>query len=109
MQIINSIESSKVTTALDTYRHVTTAAQMYTVQVAVSEIPPSGMSIVIQQNGVTKATSTATTTAQTHIDLRVVMNCAASDNIDIILSSSSAVEAGPNQIKAILNIHPGSN
>ncbi len=109
MQIINSIESSKVTSALDTYRYVTTAAGMLTVAVTLTEIPTSGVTITIQQNSVTKATSTAATTAQSHIDLRTTINCASSDNIDIIISSSSAVEAGPNQIKAILNLRPGSS
>jgi hypothetical protein len=106
-QIITGISQSKVLSSLDTYNHTAGAAQMYTVNVKMSELPPSGLSIVIQQNGSPMATSVAPAATQGELDLRIVLNCAISDVISVILSSSNVQEAGRNQIKGILNITPG--
>lgn len=108
MIILPNISHSQPICALETYRHVATAASMYVVDVDISEIPPSGLSIVIQQNGSTKATSAAPASSQIHVPLRVVMNCAISDNIDVIVTSSLPAEAGINLIKGSINIHRGS-
>lgn len=105
--IITGIESSKVLSNLDTYNHTTKAAGMYQVSVSVSEQPPSGMSIVIQQNGSQKAASAAPAASQGVVMLSVPLNCALGDVISVILSSSVASDKAINQIKGILNIHQG--
>ncbi len=108
MTILPNMEHSQPICTLDTFRHVAQASSMYKVSVDVSEIPPSGISIVIQQNGSTKASSAAPSASQIHVPLDVVLNCAANDNIDVIISSSNAAEAGINLIKGSINIHKGS-
>lgn len=108
MTLITGIMQSKIINALDTYRHVAGTNNMYKVSCDVNEIPPSGVSVVIQQNGSTKFSSAAPAASQQLVSGQIVLNCAANDNIDIIVSSSSAPEAGINLIKGIINIHVGS-
>lgn len=108
MTILPSIAHSQPICSLDTFRHVALNNSMYKVSVDVSEIPPSGISIVIQQNGVTKASSAAPASSQIHVPLDVILNCAINDNIDVIISSSLPAEAGINLIKGSINIHRGS-
>ncbi len=107
-QTIPTIESTHVIAQLDTYNYTVTKAQMYTVELDMSEQPASGLTIVIQQNGSTKATSTAPTAAQSHVPLRIVMNCAINDVISVVLSSSNTNDQQLNCIKGILNIHEGA-
>jgi hypothetical protein len=107
-QTISNIESTHVIAELDTYNYTVLKAQMYTVELDMSEQPPSGLSINIQQNGSSKATSTQPTTAQSHIPLRIVMNCAVNDVISVVLSSSNSNDQQLNSIKGILNIHEGA-
>lgn len=99
---------SKVVNQLDTYNYTVTEAGMHLVKASVSEIPPSGLSIVLQKNSVTQKTSTAPTPLQDHVDTQIVMNCAVNDVISVILSSSSAIDQGGNAIKGIINIQRGS-
>lgn len=111
-QTITDITRSNVTCALDTYNYTVPAAQagMMTVDVSMDEIPPSSVSIEIKQNNTTKAVTTVPTPPnQENVKLRVVLNCAADDIIRVVLSSIVAQDAGLNRIKAIINIHPGSN
>ena len=106
---ITGIGQAKVLNSLDTYNHTALATTMYTVRCTVMEQPPSGVILTIQQNGVTKATTTtAPAAAQEVVDLQVVLNCTASDTIAVILSSASTIDTDINTIKAILNIHQGS-
>lgn len=106
--IITRIDQSKVISNLDTYNHTTLAAGMYTVSIQVSEIPPSGVTLSIKQNSSTIASVSVPAAAQQLTQLRVVINCAISDVLGVVIASSTAREAGPNQIKGILNIHQGS-
>lgn len=108
MTILPNMRHSQPICSLDTFRHVAAASSMYKVSVDISEVPPSGLSIVIQQNGSTKASSAAPSSSQIHVPLDVVLNCAANDNIDVIVTSSVAGEAGINLIKGSINIHQGS-
>lgn len=105
---LQNMDSSKVISSLDTYNYTIPSSGMYMISSMISEIPTSSVSVLIKQNGVTKATSSAPTTAQQEIDLQILLNCATSDVISFVISSSAAREAAPNQIKGILNIRPGS-
>ncbi len=105
---ITGIEQTKVLSNLDTYNHTTMLNSMYVVRCIMSVIPPSGLSIVIQQNGSTKATSISPSAAENNIDLRIILNCAIGDVISVVLSSSSTSETAINQVKGILKITPGT-
>lgn len=108
MILITGIEQEKVLSTLETYRHVTQQSGMYMVNIQLSVLPPSGCTLTIQQNGSTKASASAPVPLQSNMTLQIVLNCASSDNIDVIIASSTASDTGKNCIKGILNIHPGS-
>ena len=106
--IITGIGQSKILTNLDTYNHTALNTSMYLVSVAVTEHPPSGLSVLIQQNGTTKATAAAPASSQSHIELQAILNCTASDTISVVLSSSTPLDQMLNKIKATLTITQGS-
>lgn len=108
-QVVSGISKTKILNQLDTYNHTTLQASMYKVAVKLSEIPASGITITIQQNGVTKASTSVPKAAQSHVELQVILNCAISDVIAVILASSVAGDQGGNSFKASLEIQPGLN
>lgn len=99
---------SKVINNLDTYNYTVVEAGMHMVRASVSEIPPSGMSIVLQKNSVTQKTSEVPAATQQLVDTQIVMNCAVNDVISVVLSSSDIDDTGRNVLKGIINIHRGS-
>src|ERR1035441_2803449 len=103
-QTITKISQTKVLNQLDTYNHTALSNSMYVVTMKLSEQPPSGMSIVIQQNGVTKASLASPSVQQNHMELIVQLNCSISDVISVILSSSAAIDQLGNSFKGILKI-----
>jgi len=107
-QLVTGIGQAKVLNALDTYNHTALTANMYTVSVDMSELPPSGLSVVIKQNGSTMATAALPADSQSNIKLQVVLNCAINDTIGVVLSSAQASDTGLNVVKGLLNIHVGS-
>ena len=106
--VITDLISTKVLNSLDTYNHTAKAASMYYVSIQLNEVPPSGISIVIKQNSSTIASLSSPAASQSVMNLQAVLNCALNDVIGVVISSSSAIDQGPNAFKAILNIHQGS-
>lgn len=109
-QTIVRVDQSLVTRALDTYNYTVPAAQagMFVVDVQMGELPPSGLVIDIQQNSVSQAMSSAPAAQQAVLDLRKILNCAASDVISVVLSSVQNSDKQLNSIKGLINIRPGS-
>lgn len=109
-QIITGTSRTKVLNGLDTYVHTTAATSMYVIEIDVAIQPNSGLSVVLKQNSTTIATSAAPSADQKHVVLRAVANCTAGDTLSAVLTSSTAIDQQSNAgIKAILNIHQGSN
>lgn len=107
-QTLQNMDQSKVISSLDTYNYEIPANGMHMIHVQMNEVPPSGLSVVIERNSVQVASSGTLAASQSIIDLQIVLNCTAGDDISIIVSSSEAEEAAPNAVKGIINIHPGS-
>ena len=107
-QTITGIGQTKILNTLDTYNHTVGLNSMYLVSISVTEQPPSGMSVIIQQNGTTIATAATPAAAQSHIDLQVVLNCAINDTISVVLSSSTPSDNNINTIRGTLKITPGT-
>lgn len=105
---ISGISKSKVLSNLNTYNHTALQTSMYTVSIRLTEIPPSGVSIVIKQNSSTIATSVAPSSTQNHIELRAQLNCTINDVIGVVLSSAVASDSLANTVKAILDINIGA-
>lgn len=103
-QVLVITDSSKVLSQLDAYNYTVPQAGTYNVSVQMSEIPPSGLSIVIQQNSVSKASSAAPSAAQSNMNLQISLNCSISDVLSVVLSSSQASDKQLNVVKGIVNI-----
>lgn len=105
-QTLVNLDSSKVISKLDTYNYTIPSTGVYLIQVQMIEIPPSALSIVIKQNTVSKASSVAPAAAQQIVNTQILLRCAASDAISIEVTSATAGEAAPNQIKGLIMIQP---
>jgi len=105
--IIPKIESSHVINQLDTYTHTAAASTMYTVSVAINEIPPSGITVLIKQNSSTIASLSAPAAAQSVMNLSAVINATASDALNVVIASSTPSDQGGNSFKGILTIRQG--
>jgi hypothetical protein len=106
--IIPNFLTSKVVSNLDTYNYTVQTAAMHVATIQLNELPPSGVSITIEQNGSPVAASAAPAATQGAISLSATMNCAVSDVISFVISSSTPSDEGLNCIKATLNVHIGS-
>lgn len=109
---ITNFLDSKVINQLGTYSFTATVAGDCVAKISMLVNPPSGMSILIQQNGSTKASASSPAANQQAIDLSVTMHLAISDVVSFVLSSSSPQDngqSGLNLIKGILNVHMGSS
>jgi hypothetical protein len=104
---ITGIGQSKVLSNLDTYTHTVGLNSMYTVEIKVTEQPPSGLTVQIQKNGTPIVTAASPAASQNHIELRTILNCVVSDTISAVLSSSTPGDENINAIRAILKITPG--
>lgn len=104
---ITGIGQTKILTNLDTYVHTALATNFYFVGLTLSEVPPSGLSIVIKQNSTTIVTSAAPSSTQQTISLQTVLACAVNDTISVIISSTTPTESNPNSFKGILKINQG--
>lgn len=107
-QIISGIGQSKILTSLDTYNHTTLSSGMYKIALRVTDQPPSGLIINIQKNGSTIIGYSTSASTQSHIELQIVTNCAVSDVLTVIISSTTAIDTNINDFKATLVINQGS-
>jgi lactonase family protein with 7-bladed beta-propeller len=95
---------------LDTYNTVIPVTGTFVCAVKLTDItPPNGISIVIQQNGVTVATAPTPAVSQNEMNLEVLMACTDGDVISVIVTSSTFVDSNPNHIKGFINIYQGFN
>jgi hypothetical protein len=106
---ITNLISSKVISNLDTYIYTVQTAAMHVASIAINELPPSGITVTIEQNGSPVAATSTPAAQQQVINLSATMNCAVNDTISIIVASSSPSDQGPQRFKGILNIHIGSS
>lgn len=101
------VSQSNVICGLGTWTHTVALTQMYNVLVRCTEHQGSAISIVIQLNGVTQATSTAPSQPQRAINISQLLNCTAGDVISVILSSSAAVDQQLNNVKTNIIVRQG--
>jgi hypothetical protein len=106
-QLIGKISQSKSVSSLDTYNQTIVTAGIYTVSVGFTEVPPSGLNVVIQQNGTQKSSASVLANTQQQLNQQIILNCASADVISIVVSSSNAVDYAPGALKGIINIRQG--
>lgn len=105
---LSNFIAEKVVNGLNTYQYTVATAAVHVAKIRVPVTPPSGLSIVINQNGSPIATATVPAALQTHMELTASINCAVNDIITWVLTSSTASDEQLNTIQAILNLHVGS-
>jgi hypothetical protein len=80
---------------------------LYNITVALSEIPPSGLSVVINDNGSPIFTAPTITPTQIAQQFKYSFQATASHVITVVLSSSSAIDAQLNSVKSQITIGQG--
>jgi hypothetical protein len=96
---------ANVEAGLNTFTYTVPAAGVYQFSCESFVVPPSGLSIVINQNGTPIATSATPSASQNFIAIAAVnVQCAINDVITIVLTSSVPLDAMLQNVKSIINI-----
>lgn len=85
----------------------TEQSRTYNVQVQLTEVPPTGLSVVVNKNGSPIFTAPAITPTQIAQQFRFSFIAAASDVITVVLASSAAIDAGLNNVKSTITLSTG--
>jgi len=97
---------SNIFTGLGTWTYTASVAGLYDIAAVASVLPPSGLSIVINQNGSPVATSLTPSAAQLSVSAQVMnLNVAASDVITVVLTSSTQSDTLPNALKTLITLN----
>lgn len=96
-----------VTCGLDTLNATAAAAGLYNVAVQLTEVPPSGLSVVVNQNGSPVFTAPVLTPTQVAQQFKVGLNCALNDTVSVVISSSSAIDQQLNTVKSTVSFNQG--
>jgi hypothetical protein len=93
---------------LGTLTYTIATASLYNVRAQITEIPPSGLSVVIKQNGSTIFTSPVLTPTQVAQQFKYSpIVGAVNDVITVVLASASAIDSGLNNVKSTITIGQG--
>jgi len=116
MTIIPNFLTEKVYTGLDTYQYTVVNAGLHVASIRIDKMPSSAITVSIIQAGSVNATLATMTivpnlpySAQTSQSLAVTANCAASDTLSFVLTSSAPADETPNGFKALMNIRGSSS
>jgi hypothetical protein len=96
-----------VTSGLDTLNYTVPSAGLYYVNVQLTEVPPSGLSVVVNQNGSPVFTSPALSPTQIAQQFKYAQAYAAADAISVVISSASAVDSVINNVKSTITVGQG--
>ena len=98
--------SAGLTSGTDTFTYTvpTGGSAIYYVSVQFSEVPPSGVSVVVSTTVYTAPTLSPTQIAQ---QFRYFQNYSAGDVISVILSSSTPIDLVANNVKATVAVGQG--
>lgn len=89
----------------DTFTVPTTG--LYNLEAQITEIPPSSLSIVVNQNGSPVYTAPVLTPTQSAIQFKVDLSCTAADVITLVLSSSNPNDLLLESVKTNVAIGQG--
>jgi len=99
---------SNVAIGLGTFTYTVQTAGLHGAVAVSSVLPPSGLSIVIQQNGTTVASSLSPSASSQIVSAYIYpINCAVGDVISFILSSSNSNDTMLNTAKTIIRVQAG--
>lgn len=107
MSLVLIKDTPQVSVGLVTYTYTIPSAEIYTVRLQSTEIPPSGISILVKQNGSTVYTAPTLSPTQSAIQFNYSQLYAANDVVTVALSSSSANDLLLNSVKTSVSIGQG--
>ena len=98
-----------VTSGLDTLNYTipSGAGGLYNVRVQLTEVPPTGLSVLIKQNGSTIFTAPSISPTQIAQQFKFGFLAAAADAISVVISSASAIDSVANNVKSTVSIGQG--
>lgn len=98
-----------LTSGSDTLNYTvpTGGAGIYNVQVQLTEIPPTGISVIVKQNSTTKYTAPTISPTQIAQQFKYSQPFADGDVIGVVISSSSAIDKVANNVKATVTVGQG--
>jgi len=103
------LEQPFVFVGLGTLTYTVPATGRYSVKVQLSENPPSGLSVVVNDNGSPVFTAPVITPTQIAQQFKVSLSLTAADVVTVVLASSSAIDNQLNTVKTSVSIGLGDN
>jgi hypothetical protein len=97
-----------VSVGLPTWAYTVGTAGIYSVLIQSTELPPSGVSIVINNNGSPVFTAPTLSATQGSIQFKYMQLFAASDAITVVMSSATASDALLNTVQSTCSIQQGA-
>ena len=97
-----------VTTGADTLNFTIGTTGLYNVQVQSTEVPPSGVTVLVKQNGATIFTAPTLGQTQGAFQFKFSFLGTAADAISVVISSALAIDAVINNVKSIVSIGQGA-
>lgn len=101
------LNQSYVNVGLDTMTYTVPTTGNYNAKFEVTEIPPSGLSIVINNGGSPIFTAPTIGQSQSAIQFKFSFQATAADVITIVLTSAAASDQPINNVKSIISIGQG--
>ena len=101
--------SANLTSGTDTLNYTvpTGGAGIYTASVQLTEIPPSGVSVIVKQGSTTRFTAPTISPTQIAQQFTFSYLYADADVIGVVISSSTAIDKVANSVKATVTIRQG--
>lgn len=103
------LEQPFVFVGLGTLTYTVASTGRYSVKVQLSENPPSGLSVVVNNNASPVFTAPVITPTQIAQQFKVSLSLTAADVITVVLASSSAIDNQLNTVKTSVSIGLGDN
>lgn len=107
MSNILQLNTSQVLSGLATMTYTVPTTGVYSVLLQCTELPPSGISIVVNQNGSPVYTAPSVSPTQGALQFRIPFYFTAADAITVVLSSSTANDLVINNVKSNIIIQQG--
>lgn len=107
MSNILFINQPYVTVGMGTETFTIPTTGLYNVALQSTEIPPSGISIVVNKNGSPIYTAPVLSPTQSAIQFKTGFSAVAADVITVVLSSSNANDLLLNSVKTSMSIGQG--
>ena len=92
---------------LGTLTYTVPSTAKYNVHVELSEVPPTGLSVVVNNNASPVFTAPVITPTQIAQQFRVGLQLTAADVVTVVLASSAAIDNQLNTVKSTITIGQG--